>query len=377
VPTPPDGTAPAEFATPAAASTRAAAAAPLVRKRTLLALAFGFAFVLWATAAGFGAGVFSAAITAALLPLPVYIALALWLDRFEPEPKAMLAMAFLWGGSVAILLAGFANASMDRVIGERMSAIATAPLFEETLKALILLRFYSRKKTEFDGPVDGLIYAAMVGLGFAFVENVDYYGRALAKGGSMGLAMTFTLRGVMGPFSHPLFTSLTGLGLGIARVTRRRWVRWTAPWLGFVLAVALHATWNAGASMGCVFLAVYAGVMVPAMLGLLVVAGVSLKAEGRVIRAFLGDERDRGILSDAEFKTLGSVRGRLRASLHALFRHGWRAERRRRAFHRAASELAFHRRRVANGEEPYSEQIETDFTNRLQACHEAEAARHA
>jgi RsiW-degrading membrane proteinase PrsW (M82 family) len=321
--------------------------------------------VLWATATGLGARVFAAALVASALPLPIYLAAALWLDRFEPEPRGMLAMAFLWGASVAIVVAGIVNQVMDASLGESLSSILTAPLAEEVLKAFILFRFYSRKKTEFDGVVDGLIYAAMVGLGFAFMENIDYYGRALIKEGPGGLAVTFTLRGVMAPFSHPLFTGLTGIGLGVARQTHRRWVRSVAPSLGLVGAIGLHATWNAGASMGCVFFLVYAAVMVPAMMALLAVAAFSLRSEGRLIHTYLAVDRERGVLSDTEHQALCSVRGRLHASTVALTREGWVAWRRRRAFHRAASELAFHRHRVADGVEPAIPALEMEYVNQL------------
>ena len=338
---------------------------PLVKPRTLVWLGVATALVLWATAAGLGARVFAAALVASVLPLPIYLAAALWLDRFEPEPRGMLAVAFLWGASVAIVAAGIVNQVMDASLGEHLSSIFTAPLAEELLKALVLFRFYWRKKTEFDGIVDGLIYAAMVGLGFAFMENIDYYGRALIKDGPNGLAVTFTLRGVMAPFSHPLFTGLTGLGLGVARQTHRRWVRTLAPSLGLIGAIVLHAAWNAGASMGCVFFVVYAAVMVPAMIALLTVAAFSLRSEGRLIHMYLADDRERGVISDTEYHTLCSVRGRLHASLTALTHDGWTAWRRRRAFHRAASELAFHRHRVADGDEPADPALEADWVSRL------------
>ncbi len=146
----------------------------------------------------------------------------LWLDRFEPEPRHMLAIAFLWGASVAVVVSGLVNGLMDAAAGQGWSAMASAPVVEEALKAAILIRFYTARKDEFDGVVDGVIYAAMVGLGFAFAENVDYYGRALQQGGAGGLALIFTLRGMIAPFSHPLFTSMTGLGLGVARQSRSR-----------------------------------------------------------------------------------------------------------------------------------------------------------
>jgi len=340
-------------------------ARPLVKPRTIVWLGLAAALVLWATAAGFGPRIVTAALVASVLPLPIYLAAALWLDRFEPEPRGMLAMAFLWGASVAVVAAGIVNQVMDASLGEPFSSTVTAPIAEELLKAFILFRFYSRKKTEFDGVVDGVIYAAMVGLGFAFMENIDYYGRALIKEGPGGLAVTFTLRGIMAPFSHPLFTGATGIGLGVARQTHRRWVRRLAPAIGLLAAIGLHATWNAGASMGCVFFVVYAAVMLPAVMALLAVAAFSLRSEGRLIQTYLAIDRERGVLSDAEYHVLCSVRGRLRELLRTLTHDGWNAWCRRRAFHRAASELAFHRHRVADGDEPSDAAVEADWATRL------------
>jgi protease PrsW len=302
--------------------------------------------VLALTAVGLGAGPFTIAAVVAFVPLPFYIGMALWLDRFEPEPRALLAMAFLWGTSVAIVVSGILNGVMDAAVGEWESSVVTAPLIEEALKGYILYRFYRRRKDEFDGVIDGIIYAAMVGLGFAFAENVDYYGRALAKEGTAGLAITFTLRGVIAAFSHPLFTSVTGIGLGLARQSSRRWVQRLAPPAGLAGAVALHGLWNAGASAGLVFFAVYAVIMMPALLALLVVVAVALRFEGRIIRVHLAGEAASGLFTAAEYGQLCSVRGRLHASSSAFRHGGFEGWRKQREYHRAASELAFLRRRA-------------------------------
>ena len=72
------------------------------------------------------------------------------------------------------------------------------------------------RRQEFDGVVDGIVYAGLAGLGFAFTENVLYLGRALQEDGAAGLVVTFVLRCLFGPFAHPLFTMAIGIGLGIA-----------------------------------------------------------------------------------------------------------------------------------------------------------------
>ena len=335
--------------------------------RSLVGLGALTAIVLALTEAGLGAGPFTVAAVVAFIPLPIYIGIALWFDRFEPEPRGMLAMAFLWGASIAIVVSGVLNGMMDAALGEWWSSVASAPLFEELLKGYILFRFYRRRKDEFDGVIDGVIYAAMVGLGFAFAENIDYYGRALVKEGVAGLAITFTLRGVIASFSHPLFTSLTGIGLGLARQSSRRWVQRLAPLAGLAGAVALHGLWNAGASAGLVFFAVYAVVMLPALLALLVVAAVALKFEGRVIRAQLAGEAAAGLFSPAEYAQLCSVRGRLHASSSAFRHGGFAGWQKQRDYHRAASELAFLRQRAALDGERSDRALEATYLRALGA----------
>ena len=158
---------------------------------------------------------------------------------------------------------------------------------------------------------------------------------------------------MIAPFSHPLFTSMTGLGLGIARQSKSRAAAIVAPAAGFAAAVALHSLWNAGASAGLFFFVIYALIMLPALAVLLAIVAVSLKFEGRVIQAHLASEAATGLLTAAEYASLCSVRGRMHASAAAFRLGGPAAWRTRHAFHRAASELAFLRRRAAvDGVEP-------------------------
>src|SRR5688500_13149880 len=113
---------------------------------------------------------------AAMIPVPLYIVLVLWIDRYEGEPLWMLSTAFFWGALVAAFFAFLVNTVFGETIdaltgnpnaGEAMSAVISAPVIEETGKAFILFVFFLWKKDEFDGVVDGIVYAAMAGLGFA------------------------------------------------------------------------------------------------------------------------------------------------------------------------------------------------------------------
>jgi len=101
---------------------------------------------------------------------------------------------------------------------------------------------YAVRRREVDGPMDGIIYAGWTAVGFAAVENVEYFVRAHEDG---QLAAVFVLRGLMGPFAHPLFTAWTGLAIGGA-VARGRPVFPSMLW-GYALAVLSHALWNGSA----------------------------------------------------------------------------------------------------------------------------------
>jgi RsiW-degrading membrane proteinase PrsW (M82 family) len=296
----------------------------------------------------------------ATIPVPLYLVLVLWLDRYESEPGWMLATAFFWGALVAPFFAFLFNTisaviagslAQDEAAGSVFAAVFAAPLFEETGKAVIVFLFFFLKKDEFDGVVDGIVYSALVGLGFAMTENIQYYGKAVAAEGAGGLSLTLFVRGVMAPFSHPFFTSMTGIGLGLARQSNNKAVKIITPIVGLLVAMSMHAIWNGSAALGggCVFLLAYALIMFPAFVVVLVVLGLALRREGRIIREFLLPDLERGILNQIEYDQLGSIRGRLGSSLDALTQKGMGAWGTRRKLHQLASELAFHRSRVSRG----------------------------
>lgn len=327
-------------------------------------------------------------IALAVLPVPLYVMMALWLDRFEPEPARTLAQTFAWGASVAVLIAlllnTWAEARLGGLIGagaaRRFAAVGSGPLIEEIAKGLALLYLFHELRDEFDGVVDGVVYAAMVGLGFAMLENVQYYGEAIKEGHQSSLT-TFALRGVVGPFAHPLFTSMLGMGLGYARERTHPGTRAWAPPLGFAAAVVLHGVWNYAAGRDDVlFMTLYAAVMVPAFLGVLVIINLSLRGEGRVIREHLEALVHQGVLGPDELERLCVVRSRLRASFQAWRTGGVPSWRERRELHRIASELAFHRWRVGRGLGHGDEadgQRDLEYLRRLEALCRARAAREA
>ena len=312
----------------------------------------------------------------AMLPVPLYLLLAIWLDRFEMEPLYLMGLAFGWGATAAVFISllfnGLNSVIVESLFGSEvamlMTPILSAPIVEEFAKAIILFAIYYWKYDEFDGIVDGVVYASLVGLGFAMTENILYYGAALTWGVG-ALAITFIARGVISPFSHSLFTSMTGIGLGIRRHARRPLASW-APLGGFALAVAAHMMWNGslfvvGDPPWLWFITVYPGVMVPTFIGLLVVVYLSLCREGDIVRKYLRPEVEDGIIHTSDYVQLCRIGGRLRASLQAFGRWGPGGLWRRWRFHQVASELAFCRHRHEKDESCRDPAREQSYRNEL------------
>ncbi|HET8775878.1 MAG TPA: PrsW family intramembrane metalloprotease [Thermoanaerobaculia bacterium] len=330
---------------------------------------------LLAIGLGVGQGFF-VGLLMAVLPVPLYVAFALWVDRFEPEPPWLLVLAFVWGAAIAVFFSLVFNVVHEGLVTElagaasasTLTAVLAAPFIEELTKGAALLLLFFWMRNQFDNVTDGIVYASMVGLGFAMTENVQYYGQALSEEGGPGAAVVFFLRGILGPFSHPLFTSMTGIGLGIARETRRAWLKWVAPPIGLGAAMLLHSFWNLSASQGAAFFAAYLVVMVPAFVAVIVIAIFSLRREARVIRKHLESVVAEGVLSADDLLVLASVTRRLGASTQALFSRGpgyWRARRR---FHALATELAFHSWRSSREAAADAQAIQAELREAVRAA---------
>jgi len=241
----------------------------------------------------------------AAVPVGPLVACYLWLDRYEPEPKRLLAFGLLWGGFVATAAALLVQGLGGLVggFGDRGSLAVVAPVSEELAKGLFLLLLLWWRRHELDGILDGIVYAGMVGIGFAFIENIFYLASAyngtdgMGPGGTSALTGVFVLRCLISPFAHPLFTTFIGIGVGIAVGARSRVVRVLVPLTGYVLAVLAHGLWNASTLYGISgFVGVYLALMAPAFLGLLGFAVWARRSEKRMLTASLADAAGRGLI---------------------------------------------------------------------------------
>jgi protease PrsW len=299
---------------------------------------------------------------AALLPVGVVFAAIVWIDRWEPEPPLLMLGAFLWGAggatACALLLNDAVTGFGQLVLGPDRDVFfahaVMAPLVEEAAKALFVVALWFRRRSEFSGLVDGIVYAALTAAGFAFTENIFYFGKAFAEDGlgnvGGGVVAVFILRGLLAPFSHPLFSSMVGIGIGLAARTQNNRMRVLWPILGFLAAGVLHSTWNASTLLGGVqFLNMYFLIMVPVFVGTGWLVVWQRKREQRIVVQQLPVLYRAGLIVRSEVDMLASLAGR-RGWLRKVRRSaGADAAKAVRDYQIAVTELAFLQHRANEG----------------------------
>lgn len=291
----------------------------------------------------------------ALVPTMFYVLFIWWLDRYEKEPLWLLALAFLWGAGPAALLSIIFELLVDAPIsalgGESLTANLIsigigAPIVEESLKGIALIGLVLLFHREFDDILDGIVYGAMIGFGFALTENFVAYFVPILKGEGMnaGLVNIF-MRTVVFGANHGFWTGITGAAVGYARLAHHWMGRLLVPVGGWALAVLFHSIHNVSASMVeqalCPALAVTFVVNWGGVLLLLLVAVSSLRRESRWIERGLAEEIGRGTLTPQEFDLLRSAGQRLWVQLQAYSRGGQAASRAVGRYFQCATELAF------------------------------------
>ena len=295
------------------------------------------------------------AVLGAVIPTLVYVSFVWWLDRYEKEPVWLLALAFLWGAVPAallsVLLELLADASILALSGEGMvatlaSVSLSAPLVEESAKGVAILGLVFLFRREFDDVLDGIVYGAMIGFGFALSENLfAYFLPILSSEGLQAGLTNILLRTMVFGFNHAFWTGILGAAVGYARLARQWVLRLLAPALGWMAAVVLHGIHNMGAtltqqtmcfSLGISLVTHWGGVLL-----LLAVAYLVLRRESGWIEGNLVEEVQQGALTPAEYHLLSRAGQRQRVRWRALIRGGRQGHRAVGTYFQHATELAF------------------------------------
>jgi RsiW-degrading membrane proteinase PrsW (M82 family) len=308
-----------------------------------------------------------------LYAAPVFL-VVYFLDLYEREPPSLLLGALLWGAIAATTLSGFANVGWGLVVARvggpefaaRWTAALTAPFVEEILKGLGVVMIYLIARSELDDVMDGFVYGALCGLGFAVVEDVFYF-VGVFGGTTQQVLRGFFLRVVAsGLYSHVLYTGLVGMGVGYY-VSRREHVpraKRVAVAGGLAaLAVFGHFLWNSplldlfpappwtGAEWVLIPLA--AAVKGLPLLGFVAAAVVlARRREERWLRQALADEVGTIGVSPEELATLAEPRRRRAARREMRARAGDRAASLLGRLQREQVNLAMVRSRVAVPDDP-------------------------
>jgi RsiW-degrading membrane proteinase PrsW (M82 family) len=309
-------------------------------------------------------------VLAAVAPALLYSLLVWWLDRHEKEPWGLLAATFVWGAMPAILLSIVAEFVLgmpfSSFLGEGGAQLAgsslVAPVVEEVAKGVPILLIFLVFRAEFDGLLDGIVYGALVGFGFAMTENALYFLGALLGGDVVTWTLLVFMRTLVFGLNHGLFSAILGMGFGYAAIARSSWQRWLAPIVALGAAMLVHAVHNLTTGVApelcwpfLISLANdWGGVVV-----ILLVVFLSWDRERAWIRQELLAEVPLGTLSREEYETVASYSRRMAAQWRALVRYGPSEARRVRRRHQLATDLAFAKRRseISNAGRPAEKAI--------------------
>lgn len=284
-----------------------------------------------------------------ILQTIVYLVFIRSVDLYEREPLRYVIPVFIWGFTVAVVVALVFNTlfsfTIATVAGQQaagfLTVVVSAPFIEELAKggALFIVfaisYFVARRRgaIEFSGVMDGIVYGSAVGFGFSIAEDVLYYAQFGTE--------TFVVRRIFGGFAHAAFTSVIGISIGLIPWVRSMFLKISLPFIGLLGAMLLHGIFNLTATL--------LGVVAYILLFFVVLAYIAviilwLAVERRTIRAELRDEVASGLISPEEYAVLPTYfrrKGRYIGHIFSGRFSEWLAERKS---HNAAVDLALAKR---------------------------------
>ncbi|MBV9227756.1 MAG: PrsW family intramembrane metalloprotease [Chloroflexi bacterium] len=315
-----------------------------------------------------------AALTIPLVPAFCINLLVNFIDRFEREPWFLRLAAFLWGAIIAIPPALLIEHNVDHIIQNVVSPVTlvgsmlqglNAGITEETVKGLGLLLLFMVLRDEFDNVTDGIVYGALIGAGFAMVENFVYF----AQNSRNFLLILIVGRVVLGWLCHSTFTVCFGAALGYIRHTQVRWRQIVFPLLGYLCAVCLHSVFDfidyyanglilahpGNGTVSTFALIAVVGDYIPPFIAQIILLYFLIKSlahEAAVVREFLASEVSSGVVMVDEYALLQNSFQRTKAERRVLWHSGVKQWLRVKALYQTEIGLAFRKWHVSMGDKP-------------------------
>jgi RsiW-degrading membrane proteinase PrsW (M82 family) len=261
-----------------------------------------------------------------LVPVLVLVAILYWVDRYHREPVRLMTLAFGWGTFPALLVTFLVQLFLQvppDLMGLNILKVlklgVLAPVLEEIFKALGVIFIFWRFRREIDDILDGIIYGAMVGFGFAFISNLFRYTADFMVVGYPALNLNYLLVRTVHVLNHGMYTAIFGACLGFVKSAGKRQGFWGWIVLGMLLAISAHALQNL-LSNSLVGLNIFTVIVTAAgTLLLWAVAGWSLLQQRRLLRKEL-----QGLVQDSLYNSMQDPFSRLQAQWLTFHRHGFR-----------------------------------------------------
>jgi Predicted membrane protein len=293
----------------------------------------------------------------AVVPLVIVLLGVRWIDRWEPEPRLLQLLALLWGAGVCIGIAVVVDYGISHLLAAGGADVnltilfqvaIQAPIVEEFGKGLGILLIYLFARRYFDGPVDGIVYGALIGGGFAFTENIQYFALQINESGRFDVAVAeiFFIRGLLSPFAHVMFTAATGFFIGLAARKGTTAGGIGMFFVGLIPAIGLHMFWNGVLFFIYDFYGYYLVVQVPLFILAVVMVVLLRRREQKMTQLRLGEYAAAGWFNPSEVNTLGTAAGRRQALAWARSR-GMKPI--MKEYIKDATHLAFTRNRIVSG----------------------------
>lgn len=276
----------------------------------------------------------SASISAAILPMLLYLFLVWRMDKYEPEPIKYVLFHFFWGAFGAIILSVIGTAVLGLSTGingltetdETIQTIFFAPFVEEIAKGILLLWTVNSRK--FDNITDGIVYGTAIGLGFGMTENFLYF----ITYGDTATSWFYlvVVRSLFSAVMHAIATGTFGAALGIAKYSNSL-IRFILPLIAIIFSMFIHFFWNASVTFDGTYFFGFIFMLILVIVFLTVIK-ISINNEKKIIENELLEEVVHGIIPDTYLPII-STRLRLKK--------GWMDENTRKLYFRTAIHLAF------------------------------------